>query len=165
MMNYIFGDYPVAVSAFSSTYLDSEVEELCTFIVEYPQKKLGIGTISWLSSHVVEFTNIYGTGRDLHISPKFFLRTNPSHVEEITLLRAALESVATMKFPKISLIHTERGNPYLGEINGFVEQVRTENFSMLNALNALAVLEACEATRESCDRRGRVEIPSPEKLI
>jgi predicted dehydrogenase len=163
-LNYFFDDYPVAVSAYRSTYLDSKVEEMCAFLVEYPQKKLGLGTISWQSPNVIEYTNIYGTGRSLHISPKFFLRTNPSLVEEITLLRSALESLVTMKFPSMSFINTKRGNPYQSEINGFVEQVRTENYSELTALNALAVLEACEATRESSSKNCRVEIPSPRRM-
>jgi predicted dehydrogenase len=163
-MNYFFDDYPVAVSAYCSTYLDSKVEEMCSFLAEYPQKRLGIGTIGWQSPNVIEFTNIYGTGRSLHISPKFFLRTNPSHVEEITVLRAAFESLLTMKFPSISMINTKRTDPYQGEINSFIQQVRTEDFSELSALNALAVLEACDATRESSIRNCRVEIPSPKSL-
>ena len=163
-MNYFFDNYPIAVSAHCSSYLDSKVEEMCAFLVEYPQNKLGIGTISWLSPNVIEYTNVYGTGRSLHISPIFFLRTNPSHVGEITLLRAALESLVTMKFSKMSMIKTKRGNPYEGEINSFIEQVRNKNFSELSALNALAVLEACEATREASIKNCRVEIPSPITL-
>jgi predicted dehydrogenase len=163
-MNYFFDDYPVAVSAYCSTYLDSKVEEMCSFLVEYPGKRLGIGTIGWQSPNVIEFTNIYGTGRSLHISPKFFLRTNPSHVEEITVLRAAFESLISMKFPNMSVMNTKRVDPYRGEINNFIQQVRTGDFSELSALNALAVLQACEATRESSIRNCRVEIPSPRRL-
>jgi UDP-N-acetylglucosamine 3-dehydrogenase len=164
-LNYFFDDYPVAVSAHSSTYLVSRVEEMCAFFAEYPNKRLGIGTISWQAPKVIEFTNIYGTGRSLHISPSFFLRTNPSQVEEIVMLRASLESFISIKFPKMSFINTERANPYEGEINNFIDQVRIGDFSELAALNALSVLEACEATRESSIKNCRIEIPSPRKLL
>jgi UDP-N-acetylglucosamine 3-dehydrogenase len=164
-MNYFFDDYPIAVSAHSSTYLNSRVEEMCAFFIEYPNKRLGMGTISWQAPKVIEFTNIYGTGRSLHISPSFFLRTNPSHVKEIVMLRASLESFITMKLPKMSFINTERGNSYEGEINNFIDKIRNADFSELAALNALSVLEACEATRESCTKNCRVEIPSPRRLL
>lgn len=164
-MNYFFDDYPITVSAYTSTYLDSRVEDMCAFFAEYPNKRLGIGTIGWQAPKVIEFTNIYGTGRSLNISPSFFLRTNPSHVEEIVMLRASLESFITMKFPKMAFINTERANPYEGEINSFIDQVRTGDFSEIAALNALSVLEACEATREASIKNCRVKIPSPRRLM
>ncbi len=165
MFNYLFDDFPIAVSAYGSTYLHSQVEELCAFLVEYPAKKLGVGTIGWQSPKVIESTNIYGTGQSVHVSPKFYWRANPNHVEEISLLRAAAESVITMKFPSASMINTKRSNPYQREINSFVEQVRNEETSDLNALNALAVLAACEATRRALERSCRVEIPSVRECV
>lgn len=165
MMNYIFDDFPIAVSAYCSTYLQSNVEEMCAFIVEYPKKRVGIGTISWQSPNVIEYTNIYGTGRSLHVSPKFFLKTNPSHVEEITLLRAALESVVTMKFPNMPMANVKRANPYQREINSFIEQVRNERVSDLGSLNALSVLVSCEATKKALEKSCRVDILSLGKLL
>jgi predicted dehydrogenase len=164
MLNFLFDDFPVTVSAHCSTCLCSDVEEMCAFIAEYPQNRVGIGTISWQSPKVIEYTNMYGTGRSIHVSPKFFFKTNPSHVEEITLLRAALESVVTMKFQNLPTVTNQRGNPYQREINSFIDQVRSEGTSDLNALNALSVLLSCEATKKALEKKCRVEIPSPKQL-
>jgi UDP-N-acetylglucosamine 3-dehydrogenase len=164
-LNFFFDDYPVSVSALSSTHLNSKVEETCAFLVEYPNHRIGIGTISWQSPKVVEYTNIYGTGRSISVSPIYFLRSNPSQVEEITVLRASIESLVSMKFPKMSVINTERGDPYQAEIGDFIHQVETVAYTKSTALNALAVLEACEAAKESSLYNRRVEIPSPDSLL
>ncbi len=163
-LNYFFDDFPVSVSACRSTHLNSKVEETCAFIVEYPKQRIGIGTISWQSPKVIEYTNIYGTGRNITVSPVSFLRSNPSQVEEITALRASLESLVSMKFPKMSMMNTQRGDPYQAEIYGFINQIKNGLYSDLTAFSALAVLQACEAVKESSQYNRRVEIPSPNSL-
>ena len=77
------------------------------------------------------------------------------------MLKAATESLLSMKLPNASLISTKRVNPYQREIDSFVEQVRTGEVSDSSALNALSVLMACEATKEAFVEHSKVDIPSP----
>jgi predicted dehydrogenase len=161
MLNFIFADFPEAVSACGSVHLDSPVEECATFLAEYPSGRLGVGVISWLSPNVLENSNIYGTAQNLFVSPRFFLKASPSDVFEISLLRAATESLVSMKFPSLSLIHTRRANPYQLEINHFVDQIRKGQQSNASALNALSVLMACDATKRALETKEKMKIPSP----
>jgi len=161
MFNYLFDDFPIAVSAHGSTHLHSPVEELCAFLVEYPRKRLGVGMISWQSPAVVDYICAYGTGQSLYASPIFFWRVNPSRVGEISLLRAATDSLLSMKLSNSSLLSTKRVSPYKREIDSFVDQVRTGEVSDSNALNALSVLMACEATKEAFMKGCKIDIPPP----
>lgn len=57
-----------------STYLDSPVAECCICLLEYPESKIGVGTMSWLASVTMGNTNIHGTVKTVHISQNLFLR-------------------------------------------------------------------------------------------
>lgn len=164
MLNYVFNDFPNAVSAYSSTYLDSPVEECCVFHIEYPKGRLGVGVVSWLSSTVTESLNIYGTAQNLFVSPSFFLKANPTDILEVSLLRAAAESLISLKFPNLSILRTRRANAYQLEINHFINQIRKDRKSYTSALNALSVLVACDATKKAVEKNRRIRIPSPERL-
>jgi predicted dehydrogenase len=164
MFNYLFDDFPIAVSAYGTAYLHSPVEEICVFLVEYPKKRLGVGTVSWLSPTVTEYVNIYGTGQNLHVSPKFLLKISPNNIQEISLLRAAGESLISMKFPNMSLLTTKRANPYQREIDNFIERVRKKEISDSNALSALSVIAACDATKRALEKNCKIDIPPPEQL-
>jgi predicted dehydrogenase len=162
MLNYIFDSYPIGVAAYASAFLDSPVEDTCTFFAEYSKGRVGIGIVSWLSSTVTGNTNILGTGQDLSVSPTFFFRSNPVRVREVALLRAASESLLSMKLPNSALLSTRRANPYQREIDFFVESVRGGRRSLSNALNALSVLIACDAARTAIEKKCTIRVPSPE---
>ena len=163
MLNFMFDSFPTAVSAYASTFLDSPVEDACTFLVEYPEGRIGIGVVSWLSSMVTENINILGTGQDLYVSPSFFFKSNSMGVREVSLFRAASESLLSMKFPNLSMLRTRRANPYQREIDYFVECLRKGKRSQTSALNALSVLIACDATREAFEKKCTIRVPSPEE--
>jgi len=164
MLNYVFDDFPNAVSAYSSTHLDSPVEECCVFLVEYPKGRLGVGVVSWLSSTVMENLNIHGTAQNLFVSPSFFLKANPTDILEVSLWRAATESLISLKFPNLSMLRTKRADAYQLEINHFINQIRKDQKSYASALNALSVLVACDATKKAVEKNGKTRIPSPENL-
>lgn len=161
MLNYMFDDFPEAVSACGSVHLDSPVEECATFLAEYSRGRLGIGVISWLSPTVIENSNIYGTAQNLFVSPRFLFQASPTDVFEVSLWRAATESLVSMKFSNLSLIRTRRANPYPLEINHFVDQIRKGQQSHASALNALSVLMACDATKRALESKEKTKIPSP----
>jgi myo-inositol 2-dehydrogenase/D-chiro-inositol 1-dehydrogenase len=158
MLNYIFDDFAEGVTAYGSVHLDSPVEECATFLAEYPKGRLGVGVISWLSPVVQENLNISGTAQNLFVSPSLFLKANPTEIFEISLWRAATESLVSMKFPNMPMIHTRRANPYQLEINDFIEQIRSDQQSNASALNALSVLLACEATKKAIENKERIKI-------
>jgi predicted dehydrogenase len=165
MLNYIFSDFPTAISARSFTYLDQPVEDCCVFVVEYPGGRVGIGTTSWLSSTVIENLNVYGTAQNLFVSPDFFLRVNATEFRQIALLRAAGESLVSMKFSHLPFVSTKTGNPYQLEIDYFIDCIRHNIISSESALNGLSVLMASDAAKISIAKNCRIEIPHPERLV
>lgn len=165
MLNYVFDDFPNAISAYSSTYLDSPVEDYCAFLLEYPEGRVGVGVVSWLSSTVMENLNIYGTAQNLFVSPNFFLKANPcARALEVSLWRAASESLISLKFPNLSILRTRRANAYQLEIDHFIERVRKDTRSYSSAFNALSVLITCDMAKKAIEKKCRIEIPSPERL-
>lgn len=163
MLNYMFSSYPTSVSACASTFLDSPVEDACTFLLEYSEGRVGIGVVSWLSSMVTENINILGTGQDIFTSPTFFLTSNSIDVREVALFRAASESLLSMKFPNLSMLRTRRANPYQREIDYFIECIRNEKRSPSSALNALSVLITCDAARKAIEKKCTMQVPPPEE--
>ena len=163
MLNFMFDSFPTAVSACASTFLDSPVEDTCTFLVEYPEGRIGIGVVSWLSSMVTENINILGTGQDMFVSPRFFLKSNSVDVREVALFRAASESLLSMKFPNLPMLRTRRANPHQREIDYFIECIRKGKRSSSSALNALSVLIACDAARKAIEKKCRIQVPSPDE--
>jgi predicted dehydrogenase len=164
MLNYIFNDFPVAISARSFTYLDQSVEDCCVFIVEYSGGRVGIGTTSWLSSTVLENLNVYGTAQNLFVSPDFFLRVNPTEIRQIALLRSAFESLVSMKFPNLPIVSTKTVNPYQLEIDYFIDRIRNNIISHESALNGLSALITSEMAKKAIEKNCRIEIPHPERL-
>lgn len=164
MLNFVYDDFPKAISAFGSTHLDSPVEDYCVFFVEYPEGRVGIGAVSWLSSIVTESLNIYGTAQNLHVSPSFILKASPNDIPEISLWRAASESLISLKFPNLSILHTRRANAYQLEIDYFIEQIRKDTKSHASALNALSVLIACDMAKKAIEKKCRIKIPLPDSF-
>ena len=161
MLNYIFDDFPEAVSACGSVHLDSPVEECTTFLAEYPRGRLGVGVISWLSPTVDEHLSVFGTGQNLFVSPRYFFKASPTEVFEVSLWRAATESLVSMKFPNLSWIRGKRVDPYQLEIAYFIDRIRKCQHSSASALNALSVLIACDATKKALESKERMKIPPP----
>lgn len=165
MLNYMFDSFPTAVSAYASTFLDSPVEDCCTILVEYSEGRVGIGVISWLSSMVTEYVNMFGTGQDLYVSPNFFFKSSSINVREVALFRAASESLLSMKFPNLSMLRTRRADPYQSEIDFFIECLRKGKRLQLSALNALSVLISCNAVREAIERKCTIYLPQPAEFL
>lgn len=163
MLNYLFGDFPAAVTTRATTHLDSPVEEFCTLVLEYPKNKTGVAFISWLASKNIENVAIHGTAQSLYVSPRFFLEVNATDLPEVSLWRVTTERLIGMKFPNLSLLGPHvRGetNTYRLEIDHFVRHVRTNKTTCSNAEDALNVLAACIAMKESLETNRRTEIPS-----
>lgn len=165
MLNYMFNGFPTAVSACASAFLDSPVEDCCTFLVEYSEGRVGIGVVSWLSSMVTENINLLGTGQDLYVSPNFFFKSSSIDVREVALFRAASESLVSMKFPNLSMLRTRRADPYQREIDFFIECLRKTKRSQSSALNALSVLISCNAVREAIERKCTIQVPRPTESL
>ena len=167
VLNYLFGDFPHAVSARSSTYLDSPVEECCVCVLEYPKGRIGVGLLSWLSSMNIENVNIHGTAQSLFVSPKLFLEVNATDNPEISLWRSVSELLISLKFPNFPLLspHTcNIVNTYQLEINHFINQIRDNRKSYVSALNALNVLMACNDAKKSIEMNKRIKISSLKRI-
>jgi predicted dehydrogenase len=161
MLNYIFDDFPIAISARGFTYLDHSVEDSFVFILEYGGGRVGIGVASWLSCKFVENLTILGTAQNLYVSPSYFLKESANEFHEIALLRAAGESLISMKFSNLPFVRTKSANPYQLEIDHFVDRIRKNLTSPESALNGLSVLMTTDAARMAIEKGCRVKIPSP----
>jgi len=164
MLNYVFGDCPNAVSAHSSTYLDSPVEECLVCVLEYPENRIGVGVFSWLSSKKIEYLSIYGTASNLFASPKFFVEDNTTDIFEVSLWREASEVLIGMKSPHFPLLRTRNAHIFQLEINNFIELVKANQKFSFRALDALNVLIACNAAKESLEKNRRIEISSLTRI-
>lgn len=161
MLNYVFGDLPVSISAFSSTHLDSPVDEYCLCALQYPEEKIGIGVVSWLESTVVEYLNLHGTAQSLFLSPKLFVEINPTDLPEVSLLRKLGKLLISQKLRRFSVArasHSKEVNPYLREIDYFIGQIMEDKKSSPSAMDGLNVLITCEAAKIALKTRRRMQI-------
>jgi len=164
MLNYVFGDFPCAVSAHGSTYLDSPVEDFCVCVMEYPEDRTGIGVMSWLSPKTIENLSIHGTAQSLFVSPNLFLEVNTTDVSEVSLWRAASESLISLKFPNSPLLRNKKVNTHQLEVNHFIRRIREKQKSALSALNGLNILIACDAAKKALKTDKRIGIPSIKRV-
>jgi len=162
ILNYLFRDFPIAVTAIATTYLDSPVEECCVFVLEYPKNKTGVAIISWLSSRSIENIAIHGTAQSLYVSPSLFLKVNPTDIPEISLWRKTTEQLIGMKFPHLVLSPNWHRNidTYRMEINNFVAHIKDNRTTCSNAIDALNVLITCNAIKKASEINKRIEISS-----
>jgi len=164
LLNYVFDDFPYAVSAHGSTYLDSPVEDFCVCILEYPKGRTGVGVMSWLSPEGIEYVSIHGTAQSLFVSPSLFLEVNPTDITEVSLWRNASQSLISLKFPNFPLLHNKKTNTYQLEIDHFVKKIRENQKSSLSALNGLNVLITCDVAKKALQTNRRIEIPSLKRV-
>jgi len=156
LINYFFGDFPHAVSAHASAYFDSPVEDSCVCVLEYPENRIGIAVMSWLSPEGIENLSIHGTAQSLFVSPNLFLEVNATDITDISLWRRASESLISLKFPNFPLLHNKKVDTYQLEINHFINQIREGQKYSDSAVNGLNVLIACDAAKKSLERKERI---------
>ncbi|MCJ7506463.1 Gfo/Idh/MocA family oxidoreductase [Candidatus Bathyarchaeota archaeon] len=164
MLNYVFGDFPIAVSASGSAYLDSPVEEYCACLLEYPRSRVGIGLLSWLSPIYMEQLNIHGTAQNLFVTPHLLLKTNPTDISELSSWWEATKLLISLKFPNLFPSSSQKVDIHRLEVDDFVRQVMKGQISFSNALNALNVTIACEGVKRALETNRRIEISSVSQL-
>jgi len=163
MLNYILGDFPVAVSAFDYTHLYSPVEEFCVCVLEYPDERVGVGLVSWLSSTYVENLNILGTAQNLFVSPDLLLEANPTDILPLVLWGKVTKLLFSLKFPD-SPLSSKKVDTYALEVNHFVKQIMDNRGSSQDAMNALNVVITCEGARKALETNRRIEISSLKEV-
>jgi predicted dehydrogenase len=166
LINYVLDDFPYAVSAHASTYFDSNVEDSCFCVLEYPKNRTGVGVMSWLSPQVIEHLSIHGTGQSLFVSSNLFLEVNATNITEISLWRRATESLVGVKFPNFPLLPNKKvnTNSYQLEINHFITQIKENQKYSSSALDGLNVLITCDAAKKSLEMKKRVVFQSLKKF-
>jgi predicted dehydrogenase len=161
LINYLYGDFPIAVSATGSTYLDSPVEECCICTLEYPENRMGVGTMSWLAAANLENTDIYGTVATRRVTPKFSLEINRTEIYEVSLWREVTLNLIRLKFPKIPLLKSPSNvDPIQLETNYFLERVKQKDVDSDDAMNALNVLFTIDAAKRSMKSNQRIQVAS-----
>lgn len=164
MLNYVFGDFPLAISAQSYRYFNSSVEDFCSCMIEYPNDKIGIGVMSWLSSTGIESLSIHGSAQSLYVTPNIFLKVNSTDISEVSLWKQTSEALIRMKFPNFPILPKRKDDTHRLEINDFVQQVRQNSNSLESALNGLNVLITHEAAKKSLERKERITITPFKKI-
>jgi UDP-N-acetylglucosamine 3-dehydrogenase len=158
LINYIFDDFPCSVSALSSTYFHSSVEDSCVCFLEYPQNRIGIGLMSWLPSRAFENLSVHGTSQSLFVSPSLFLEANATDLTEVFLWRKSSELLVSLKFPNFPLLHGYKlVNTYQLEIDDFVQRIRDNQNYSPTALSGLNVLATCDAAKESLETHKKID--------
>ena len=164
LINYVFDDFPTAISALASTYFDSSVEDSCVCTLEFPGKRIGIGKMSWLSSRYMEGLSIHGTAQSLFASPEMLLEVNATEIPEVALWRKTSEVLIDMKFPNFPLLHHIKVDLFQIEIDHFVSQIRAGKKFSQSALNGLNVLITCDAAKKSLDKGAKINIQPIRKI-
>jgi len=158
LINYVFDDFPTAISALASTYFDSSVEDSCVCTLEYPGNRIGIGKMSWLSSRYFEGLSIHGTAQSLFASPEMLLEVNATDIPEVARWRKTTEVLISMKFPNLPLFSHKKVDLFQSEIDHFVSQIRAGKKFSQSALNGLNVLITCDAAKKSLEKGAKIDI-------
>jgi UDP-N-acetylglucosamine 3-dehydrogenase len=160
MINYVFDDFPCAVSAVSSTFFQSSVEDSCVCVLEYPGNRIGIGIMSWLPSRGIELLSVYGTSQNLFVSPEVFVEANATDLLEIALFRKATKLLVNLKFKNLPPFKTNIVDTFQLEIDNFVQQVRNGQRDYSSALSGANVLTTCNAAKQSLETGKKVDFVS-----
>jgi predicted dehydrogenase len=160
MINYVFDDFPCAVSAVSSTFFQSPVEDSCVCTLEYPGNRIGIGIMSWLPSRGIELLSVYGTSQNLFVSPEIFLEANATDLLEIALFRKATKLLVNLKFQNLPLFKINRVDTFQLEIDSFVQQISSGQHDYSSALSGANVLTTCNAARKSLETGKKIDFVS-----
>jgi predicted dehydrogenase len=163
LINYVLDDFPISVSALSTTYFDSIVEDSCVCALEYPGNRIGIAKMSWLSSQYVESLSIHGTAQSIFASPNLFLEENATDIPQISLWRKASESLIRLKFPNFPSLNGYRVNSFQLEIDQFIRKIRNRQNYSSTALSGLNVLIACDAAKKSIETNRKVNFVPAQK--
>jgi UDP-N-acetylglucosamine 3-dehydrogenase len=164
LINYIFDDFPCAVSASSSTYFDAPVEDSCVCVLEYPGNRIGIGIMSWLSSIAMENISVHGTAQSLFLSPNLFLEANATDLIQVSLWRKASALLIGLKFPNFPLLRLNNADTYQLEINHFISQISENQTCSPTALSGLNVLITCDAAKKSLETRKKIDFAPLKKF-
>ena len=164
MINYIFKDFPCSVSAVSSTFFDSDVEDSCVCVLEYPENRIGIGIVSWMASRVVELLSVHGTSQSLYVSPEILMEANPTDMAEIALFRKATKLLVNMKFQNIPIFRSNKVDTFQLEIDTFVGQARSGKYDYSSALSGANVMLTCDAAKKSLATGKKIDIQSIRSL-
>jgi len=164
LLNFFFGEFPDAVSAHCSTYLDSPVEDFCVCFLEYPKNRTGIAVMSWLSPEGIESFDIHGTAQSLFVSPNILFEINATDIPEVSLWRIASKSLISLKFPNFPILHNRNENTYQLEIDDFIRKIKENQKSSLSALSGLNVLIACDAVKRALGTNKRIKIQSQKRV-
>jgi len=160
MINYVFDDFPCAVSAVSSTFFQSPVEDSCVCTLEYPGNRIGIGIMSWLPSSGIELLSVYGTSQNLFVSPEIFLEANATDLLEIALFRKATKLLVNLKFQNLPRFKINRVDTFQLEIDNFVQQIRSGQRDYSSALSGANVLTTCNAAKKSLETGKKIDFVS-----
>ncbi len=156
LLNYVFDDFPCSVSAISSTFFDCSVEDSCVCALEYSKGRIGIGKMSWLSSHYVESINVYGSAQSIFATPNLFLEENATDYSQVILWSKASRSLLNLKFPNFPFLHGNKVDSFQLEIDQFINQVRTNQNYSPTALSGLNVLLTSDAAKKSLETKKKV---------
>ncbi len=156
MLNYILGGFPFSVSAVSSTFFQSSVEDSCVCLLEYPENRIGIVTLSWLSSRVIELLSVHGTSQNLFVSPNFFIEANANDLLEVALFRQATNLLVNVKFHSLPIFKIDIVDTFQLEIDNFIEQIRSGRHDYSTALSGANVLTTCNAAKQSMETGKKV---------
>ena len=159
LINYIFDDFPCAVSALSSTYFSSSVEDSCICALEYPGPRIGIGKMSWLSSQYIESLSIHGTAQSIFASPDLFLEANATDISQVSLWREASKSLIRLKFPNFpSLRSAKVADTFQLEIDHFIKLIKMNHNYSPTALSGLNILITCDAAKKSLETGRKISV-------
>ncbi len=149
MLNFLFDDFPTAVSTTSSTFFDSSVEDSCVCLLDYPNHRIGIGIMSWLPSRVIDLLSVHGTAQSLFVSPQLYIEANANDLLEVALFRKATKMLVNLKISNIGPFKTSDVDTFQLEIDNFIEQIMTKRPDYSTALSGVNVLATSNATKES----------------
>ena len=156
LINFVFDDFPIAVSAFSSNYFGCSVEDSCICALEYSGSRTGIGKMSWLSSQYVERLTVHGTGQSIFASPDMYLEENATDFPHISRWREASESLIRLKFPNFSFRQSAKVNAFQMEIDHFVNLIQSNHCSSPTALSGLNGLITIDAAKKSMETGNKI---------
>ncbi len=156
MLNYVLQDFPYSVSTVSSTFFQSQVEDSCVCILEYPGNRIGIGIMSWLPSRVIELLSVHGTSQSLFVSPDILLEANSNDLLEIQLFRKATKMLVNLKYQDLPHLKSNKVDTFQMEIDHFINQVRNNQPDYSTAISGTNVIITSDAAKKSIETGNKV---------
>jgi predicted dehydrogenase len=160
MLNFLFGEEPVAVTATGHCYVQKDlgVEDVAFVTLEYPGGKLVHIHVSWLDPNKIRTCTFVGSSKMLvydDVSPSEKIRVYDKGVDVQPHYEGFGEFQLLYRSGDIFLPHVETYEPLKAQASHFLDFIQDKVTCQSDGTHGLKVVEVLEAACQSLKEDGR----------